>query len=146
MSTEGSPTLERWLKIVGIAITLAGIFVGAYQFTRTQSVSAARPFLERKLKWCEEAVEVAAGIAVYGRGSTILAEGGAPAVRRIDRFWVLYWGAMGMVENQDVTDAMVAFGTALKSDASTSDPRLALAIAHACRSEMARDWSPIWSR
>ena len=67
MGSEPTPLLERLLKIAAVALTLTGILVGAYQFTRTQSVTAARPYLERKLKWCEEAVEVAAGIAVYGR-------------------------------------------------------------------------------
>jgi hypothetical protein len=146
MSTDTSSALERWLKIGGVTIAIAGLLVGAYQFARTQSVSASRPYLERKLKWCEEAVEVAAGIAIYGRDSTLPPEGGAPPNRRVDRFWTLYWGAMGMVENTEITNAMVAFGIALEKDKTGSVSSLSLAIAHACRSEMARDWSPIWSR
>jgi hypothetical protein len=53
---------------------------------------------------------------------------------------------MGMVENQDITDAMVAFGNGLKSGAADADTGRALVIAHACRNEMARDWSPAWRR
>ena len=146
MPTEPSNTLERWLKIAGVALTLAGLLATAYQFARTQAVAAARPFLERKLKWCEEAVETSAGIAVYGREAVVPANGAAPAGSRVDRFWALYWGPMGMVENQDVTDAMVAFGNGIKSGSASSDAVRALAIAHACRREMAHDWSPLWSR
>lgn len=146
MPAEAPKSLEHWLKISGVALTLVGLLAGTYQFTRNQAVEAARPFLERKLRWCEEAVEVAAGIAIYGRDSAVPAVAPAPPVRRVDRFWSLYWGVMGMVENQDVTDAMVAFGNGLQSGSAESDNRRSLAIAHACRSEMARDWSPVWRR
>lgn len=146
MSAETSSAVERWLKIAGIALTFIGLLAGVYQFARTESVAAARPFLERKLKWCEEAVEVAAGIAVYGRESLLPTDGASSRIRRVDRFWALYWGSMGMVESQEVTAAMVAFGEALKSGTASSDNTKALAIAHACRSEMARDWSSAWNR
>jgi len=39
--------LERWLKIVGVALTLIGIVAGLYQFSRTQAIGAAKPFLEK---------------------------------------------------------------------------------------------------
>jgi hypothetical protein len=123
-----------------------GLLAGAYQFTRNQAVEAARPFLERKLKWCEEAVEVAAGIAIHGRDSMLPANALNPPVHRVERFWALYWGVMGMVESQDVTSAMIAFGEGLKSGEANADSASALAIAHACRNEMARDWSPVWKR
>ena len=138
--------LEHWLKIVGVALTLAGILAGVYQFSRTQAISASRPFLEKKLKWCEEAVETAAGIAIYGRDAVLVPEGAGSPARRVDRFWTLYWGAMGMVENRDVTEAMVRFGEGLKTADTSGDRGNALAIAHACRREMAHDWSPIWAR
>ncbi len=146
MPAEAPSTLEHWLKIFGVALTLVGLLAGTYQFTRNQAVEAARPFLERKLRWCEEAVEVAAGVAIHGRDSSVPAVAPAPSIRRVDRFWALYWGVMGIVENQDVTDAMVAFGDGLKSGTPESDKSRALAIARACRREMARDWSPVWGR
>jgi hypothetical protein len=142
---QGS-SLERWLKIVGAVLTFVGILAGLYQFSRTQAINAAKPFLEKKLQWCEEAVDAAAGIAVYGRDSVIAADKTGATPRRIDKFWALYWGVMGMVENESVKDAMVAFGEALKTPETSSDKRLALDIAHACRAEMGRDWSPIWAR
>jgi len=145
MANESPNALERWLKIAGVTLTLVGLLAGAYQFTRNQAVEAARPFLERKLKWCEEVVEVASGIAVHGRASSLPAAPPLPPIPRIQRFWSMYWGVMGMVESEDVTKAMIAFGNGLGAD-STSDRSNALAIAHACRTEMARDWSPVWRR
>jgi len=145
MANESPNALERWLKIAGVTLTLLGLLAGAYQFTRNQAVEAARPFLERKLKWCEEVVEVASGIAVYGRASSLPAAAPLPPIPRVQRFWSMYWGVMGMVESEDVTKAMIAFGNGLRAD-SASDRSNALAIAHACRTEMARDWSPVWRR
>lgn len=146
MTPNDPSRFERWLKIAGVAVALVGLLAGAYQFSRNQAVEAARPFLERKLKWCEETVEIASGIAVEGREATLPAVGGHAPVKRVDRFWALYWGVMGMVEDGDITKAMVAFGEGLRSGAADADASRALAIAHACRNEMARDWSPLWSR
>jgi hypothetical protein len=145
MPAEAQRNLEHWLKIIGVAVTVAGLLAGTDQFTRTQAVEAARPFLEKTLRWCEEAVEVAAGIAIYGRDSVLPSASPVPTVRRVDRFWSLYWGVMGMVENEQITKAMIAFGDGLNSAAAAgSDGGRSLDIAHACRSEMARDWSPVW--
>jgi hypothetical protein len=144
---QGS-SLERWLKIVGAVLTFVGILAGLYQFSRTQAINAAKPFLEKKLEWCEEAVDAAAGIAVYGRDSVTAADKTGVSPRRIDKFWALYWGVMGMVENENVKNAMVAFGDGLNGleKPNETDRTRALAIAHACRAEMGRDWSPIWAR
>jgi hypothetical protein len=146
MGDTQSSGLERWLKIIGVALTLIGILASLYQFSRTQAINAARPFLEKKLKWCEEAVDTAAGIAIHGRDSVSSQEGAVRPSRRVDRFWALYWGVMGMVENRDVIDAMVAFGNGLNTSDTSGDKGRALSIAHACRKEMAHDWSPIWTR
>ena len=145
MANESPNALERWLRIAGVTLTLFGLLAGAYQFTRNQAVEAARPFLERKLKWCEEVVEVASGIAIYGRASSLPAVPPLPPTPRVQRFWSMYWGVMGMVESDSVTNAMIEFGKGLAAD-SASDRTNSLAIAHACRAEMARDWSPVWSR
>lgn len=126
---------ETMLKAVGSVVAVATVVLGAAQFIRSQSVEAAKPYLERKLKWCEEAVETTSFIATSD-----------PAVARskIPRFWQMYWGVMGMVENREVTDAMIAFGRAL--EARDQLPQKSLALSRACRAEMADSWSPIWRR
>ncbi len=131
-------TLEYWLKVVGSVIAAGSLLLGAAQFIRNQTVEAAKPYLQSKLKWCEEAVETASAIATADA---------AAAAAKTPRFWQLYWGVMGLVENERVTGAMIEFGNALsaKEPPDTLKGR-SLALSHACRSEMADSWSPIWQR
>jgi len=132
--------LEYGLKVVGSVAALGGLLLAGAQFTRNQTVEAGKPYLERKLKWCEEAVETAAFIATSEVGAV------AAATKTL-RFWQLYWGVMGLVENQQVTDAMIAFGGKLSAKESPSSLQGAsLQLARACRQEMADSWSPIWRR
>jgi hypothetical protein len=129
--------LKPTLAVLGTVLGICTLLFSGLQFLRTQSVEAAKPYLERKLKWCEEAVEGAAAIAT--------ATSRDPDV--VVRFWQLYWGVMGMVENDDVTKAMIAFGRGLDASAKPSELQgLSLALAHACRAEMASSWSPLWRR
>jgi hypothetical protein len=133
-------TLEYGLKVVGSVAALGGLLLAGSQFTRNQTVEAGKPYLERKLKWCEEAVETAAFIATSEPRA-------AAAAAKTLRFWQLYWGVMGLVENQQVTDAMIAFGGKLSAKESPSALQVAsLQLARACRQEMADSWSPIWRR
>ena len=74
--------LEYGLKVVGSVAALGGLLLAGAQFTRNQSVEAAKPYLERKLKWCEEAVETAAFIATSEAGA-------AAAAAKALRFWQL---------------------------------------------------------
>jgi hypothetical protein len=85
------------------------------------------------------AVEAAAFIAT--------SDVAAPAAAKALRFWQLSWSVMGLVENQQVTDAMIAFGGKLGAKESPSSLLgAALFLARACRQEMADSWSPIWRR
>jgi hypothetical protein len=128
-----SPDLS--VKVMGALVAAFTLAFGVLQYLNTQQIEASKPFLQQKLKWCEEATETAAAIAVSVQPG------------KKDQFWQMYWGVMGMVENENVTDAMIAFGKALKSDADQATlSQLALGIAHKCRDEMANDWSSIWRR
>lgn len=122
------------LKTISTLVAICGLIFSVIKFIQVQEIEAAKPYLEKKLVWCEEAVETASSIA----NNTQLVE------EKKLRFWELYWGVMGMVEKQNITDAMIAFGNALKSNKKLKEK--ALDIAHACRVELANDWSPSWSR
>lgn len=131
-------TLEYWLKVVGSVLATGSLFLAAAQFIRNQTVEAAKPYLQSKLKWCEEAVETASVIAT--------SDAAAPPAKTA-RFWQLYWGVMGLVENEQVTQAMIGFGNALTAKESPDILKgRSLALAHACRAEMADSWSPVWKR
>lgn len=127
-------SVETTFKAITALVAVCGLIFGAVEFFQIQQIEASKPYLEKKLEWCEEAVEIASSIAN--------AKGKSDAEEK--RFWELYWGVMGLVENQAVTDAMVAFGTELQSSRNLKSK--ALAIAHACRFEMANDWSSSWAR
>lgn len=138
--SETTPwSIERILKFVGTAVTAGGLLFAIVQFTSSQAIEARKPFLMKKIAWCEAAVKTAAKISVGASGNTIEEEA---------RFWELYWGLMGLVENDAVTRAMIDFGDSLKGKykGDKSPKELSLAIAHACRKELAADWSPIWDR
>lgn len=122
------------LKTISTVIAVLGLIFGIVKFIQVQEIEAAKPYLEKKLEWCEEAVKTASSIA----NSTNASE------ENDRRFWELYWGVMGMVEKKEVTQAMIDFGDELKANRDLK--KKALAIAHACRSELSADWSSSWSR
>jgi hypothetical protein len=131
-------TFETRLKIVGSIVAVSGLLLAGTQFIRNQSMEAAKPYLERKLKWCEEAVEAAAFIATADP---------AAAETKVPRFRQLFWGVMNLVESKAVFDAMGAFENRLREEPDRSKLKSeSRALAQACRAEMAATWSSIWSR
>ena len=72
VATDAPNALERWLRIAGVTLTLVGLLAGAYQFTRNQAVEASRPFLERKLKWCEGVPRDVRRLDIYIRLTRVL--------------------------------------------------------------------------
>lgn len=141
-------TMDHAIKTATAVIAAIGILAGLYQYLQTEAINAARPHLERQLAWCEEAVETAAAIAT--------AE--VPAPKDVARFWQMYWGVMGLIEDRDIERVMEAFGSALdpvmarpEAPAEVREEpvnlkRRALAIARACRQTLARNWSSAWQR
>ena len=125
---------ETNLKRLSTIIAILGLIFGVIKYIQVQEIEAAKPYLEKKLMWCEEAVETASAIA---NSKTM-------PVAKVRRFWELYWGVMGMVEKAEVTNAMIDFGKGPDKNKTLKDK--ALAIAHACRAELADDWSPSWLR
>jgi hypothetical protein len=127
-------------------VGLAGFVFGVVQFVQIQAVEAEKPYLERKLAWCEEAVET----------TSRLANSVEPVQADIERFWQMYWGVMGLIEKETITAAMIDFGQSLRklapsaggsndTESQLSDLRgKSLSLAHACRKELASEWSPSW--
>ncbi len=141
-------TTEEKIKAIAAVVGLGGLIFGVVQFFQVQAIDAAKPYLEKKLAWCEEAVDTTAKIATAD----------VPDVTDTERFWQLYWGVMGLIENRDVTQAMVDFGEALKEAEPSPDGAKnetthlggltgkSLALAHACRAELSAEWSTSWTR
>ncbi|MEQ8332533.1 hypothetical protein [Nisaea sp.] len=137
-------TAENTIKAFVALVGLAGFVFGVGKFLEVQAVEAERPYLEKKLAWCEEAVETTSRISTSAE----------PSQKDIDRFWQMYWGVMGLIEKKSITSAMVEFGAGLKTlplaEAGSKDlpsmKRKSLALAHACRRELSEEWSPSWSK
>jgi len=127
--------LESRLKVIGVVVTVVSLLFAIAQFTWNQSVEAAKPYLEKKLAWCEEAVETTSFIATADPISGTV---------KTQRFKQLFWGVMGMVENENVSTAMSNFNTALNNQDTSKMKSASLDLAHACRQELANSWSPIW--
>ena len=141
-------TTDEKIKAVAAVVALAGLLWGVYSFIQVQAIGAAKPYLEKKLAWCETAVETTSRIA----------NANPMAAADVERFWQMYWGVMGLIENQAVTEAMVAFGERLKTTQpaaiDSKEPgappmglrTMSLDLAHACRQELSLEWSAHWSR
>jgi hypothetical protein len=67
MPTESPGRLEHVLKIVGTIVTVGGLLFALAQFIVSQAIEAQKPYLEKKLAWCEEAANTAAAISIRDR-------------------------------------------------------------------------------
>lgn len=112
-----SGVVDGLTKILGTAGALIVIFVSAQQFNATQAASQRdserasnrefmRPFLDRRTSLYFEATAITGAIA----GSSDLDH---VDKKKVDRFWALYWGDLGMVESAEVEGAMVQYGNLL---------------------------------
>ncbi|QIF02168.1 hypothetical protein [Roseimicrobium sp. ORNL1] len=103
------------------------------QAIAVQKIAASQPFLERQLKLFEEATQVAAYLSTVSDSPD--------RAKKSERFEQLYWGELALVEKGPVEAAMVQFRKALMAGAPLEELRRhSLAIAHACREELAESW------
>lgn len=141
---------ENAVKALVAVVGVAGFVFGVIKFLEVQAVEAEKPYLQKKLVWCEEAVETASRIATAD----------TPKPEDVERFWQMYFGVMGFIEKQSITCAMIGYGDlldsmprAIKEVAVVEGcPRpqdnlrhQSLALAHACRKELSQEWSPSWA-
>lgn len=141
-------TTEEKIKAAAAVVGLGGLIFGIVQFFQVQAIQAAQPFLEKKLEWCEEAVEKTARISTTE----------PPDPADLQRFAQMYWGVMGLIENQDIIDAMKAFdegltngvpayaGPKLENSDIVTLTELSFDLAEACRAELSAEWSSSWAR
>jgi hypothetical protein len=107
-----------------------------------QQQTNRRPFFQKQLEICFEAVDAAARLASETRPSEW-------EVARLT-FWRLYWGVLSIVENQEMENAMVLLGQTVPRE-SVKEPELpmralqagSLALAHAARDLMSPSWNVI---
>jgi hypothetical protein len=120
--------------------TLAQAEVETQRLAETRRIEATRPYLDRQLVLYTEATTVTATIATSTDPKEI--------AKATKRFKELYWGELSMVEHGQVEGAMVGFSRALEATADRSVlEQKSLALAHACRDELAASWgTDAWRR
>jgi hypothetical protein len=131
--------VAKWVTILATAGAFCWTVVSALQ---SHAIDARRPFLDLQLKLYQEATKTASVLATSDDTQELKA---AEA-----RFWQLYWGELGLVENGGiksenggVESAMVRFGGELQKGGKDRGllKNLALALAHTCRNSLAQSWN-----
>ena len=127
----------RLLTILGAVVAFSwGVFKyfeDNKNLVESRRIEATKPFLERQLKLYTEATQVA---------STIANTEDSPERRAAEeRFYLLYWGELVMVENEGVEAAMVAFEKGLNDKVPAKQLKdLSFNLARACRNSLALSW------
>lgn len=125
--------IEKSTKAVSAVIASVGLLFGIFKYIQVQQIEAKRPFLEKKLAWCEQLVNASSNIATSQSDSQEAEQ----------TFWQLYFGVIGMVEGNDLIVSTDAFADAL-DDGLEDLGELSRDIAVACRNELGDDWSASW--
>jgi hypothetical protein len=153
-SSSWADKVEKYIPVITALIAVAGFWFGVYQYSyrvnndqkqrnETKELELRKPFWEKQLQLYFSASEAAATIATsQKREERAAAEA---------KFWVLYWGPLGIVEDAGMTkpedavieQAMVNFGNCLsgveKCNASELKQR-SLLLAHKCRESVGKSW------
>ena len=155
MTDTGARVWDTGIKIVGVLLAVAAFWDGIRRYNDSRDAEARmaadrareaqvitlresrKPFLERQLALYFEATRAASQLATL--------RAGAQRDRARQRFWELYWGELGLVEDDEVAKAMRDFGDALiqvEQGKATRDAlfQLALTLAHRCRASLQSGW------
>ncbi len=157
MSEHTRSTVEIGLKTLSPLLAVAAFLWGIYTYqdtaqqqlaaqkedaertAQTRRIEATRPYLNKQLELYTEVTKVTATIATSADGAKV--------EKATQRFKELYWGELALVERSDVARAMISFREALAAKRQTELAPLALALAHACRDELAESWgTDAWKR
>jgi len=153
-----SNNVETVLKLLSPLLAIAAFAWGIYTYrdtsgqqlkrqrdeaertAETRRIEATRPYLDKQLTLYTEATKVTASLA------TTTDEKERAKLKK--RFMELYWGELGLVEHGGVASAMANFRLGLDRNAAPAElGTLALALAHACRDELAASWgTDAWKR
>lgn len=105
----------------------------------TRRIESSRPFLEKQLQLYSELVSVASKICTHKNEDS--------RQPSIERFWELYWGEIGLIDNSDVQQALESFGQAVayKTNDFSSLRQRCVELTVACRKSLAKSWATnIW--
>ena len=105
--------IDSGLKLLSAVLAAAAFLWGVIQYNATRRAEFRRHFWDKQFALYQEAAGSAAEIAMAPHIDSVA------AARQ--RFWVLYWGKLSMVEHPEVERAMVEFGRKLSECESGAD-------------------------
>jgi hypothetical protein len=150
-TTMDEATSNFWTTIFG-GITALGLIAGGiytlveYRSSRNEQrlnvnlqlqiaqQQASQAFWSKQLELCTELSDAAGTLAV----SKIESE----KTKAANTFYTMFWGSMGLVEGQDLSQSVTDFKNCLEGKCSGGQPleKLASQIATNCRKEMEAGW------
>jgi hypothetical protein len=138
------------LRLLSAALAGGAFLWGVFQYNSTRREEFRRHFWDQQFALYQEAAGAAAEIAM------------APHIDSVadarQRFWILYWGKLSMVEHPEVERAMIDFGSKLsacESGADTSCVALlpgaqttelrsrAYTLSHCAQLSLSKTWQPL---
>jgi hypothetical protein len=143
VDSENVKSKKSWLDVVpwvGLVVSILTVWVGIWQFLLQQIQSNKQEFGKKQLELCVQATDAAAR----------LAETKDPVEWEKSRqaFWILYWGPLAIVEDQNMATAMIDFGKHLPKDSVPPSglpvhdlDAPAINIAHAARNLIQTNWN-----
>lgn len=151
---KGEGKLARYLPLLTTLLAVAGFVFGVYQFRaqqaerlRADSVAREREFKkalwDRQLGYYLEAAQAASTLASFNENDEKEIQPERTKARL--RFWQLYYGELAVIEDPNVSRAMVEYGRCLREydlhlcDQSDLKKR-ARALAQEFRNAVSRSW------
>src|SRR5438270_10375661 len=119
--------VEGVAKWVTILATAGGLCWSVASALQSHAIDARRPFLDLQIKLYQEATKIASVLATSNDTKELQAAE--------ERFWQLYWGELGLVENGGIKSedggvegAMVRFGDEFQKRPSDRNQSARLAL------------------
>lgn len=130
-----------WKVSVPWLLTLVTVAVGIWQYADKQAQANREPFLRKQLDLVFEASETVSRLANLTDTNEWK--------KAKDRFWVLYWGPLGIVENQKIENCMGKASRTIPQPNDPVTPQLPLAslqatsleLSHVAREFILESWN-----
>ena len=134
MTERNQYSVDSLIKVLGALSIIIGGAVGLWKYSDSVENQFRKPLWEKQIALYFDATSAAATLASSSDPQTLQdAE---------NRFWVLYYGPLALVEDKDVESAMVRFSECLSNNCEKRELKgLSLRLARACRESISESWS-----
>ena len=128
-----------WKSVIPWLLSIATILIGIWQYADKQAQANREPFLKEQLKLVFEASDVVSTLANTTDAKTW--------AEKRERFWILYWGQLGVVESRLVSRCMQTAGLMIPKPGDPAPPLpmrkledISLGLSHAARELILASW------